>query len=141
MRISDWGSDVCSSDLVDYIEDPVRSGVPTIARPFSAVVNLGPFGTIQRGNLRRIAPSLAQLNAIDCPGGVCPTWLDLAQGAVDDQEGRSVYDVMENNVAFTSVNKRQNGVITTTEVAVAGFLTLKNILKLGRASGRERGCR
>src|SRR3546814_4920369 len=76
------------SGAVDYIEDPVRSGVPTIARPFSAVVNLGPFGTIQRGNLQRIAPSLAQLNAIDCPGGVCPTWLDLAQGAVDDQEGR-----------------------------------------------------
>ena len=121
---------------VDYIEDPVRSGVPTIARPFSAVVNLGPFGTIQRGNLQRIAPSLAQLNAIDCPGGVCPTWLDLAQGAVDDQEGRSVYDVMENNVAFPSVNQRQIGVINTTEFEVADFLTLKNIFSYQSNSRR-----
>lgn len=122
---------------VDYIEDPIRSGIPTIARPFSAVVNLGPFGTIQRGNLQRIAPALAKLNNITCPGGVCPTWLELAQGAVDDQKGRSVYDVNENNVTFPSVNQRQIGLINTTEFRVADFLTLKNIFSY--QSNKRRG--
>ncbi|MCK9543250.1 MAG: TonB-dependent receptor [Novosphingobium sp.] len=126
---------------LDNIEDPVRSGIATVAREFGATVAFPPpynvLGTIERGNLQRIAPTLAQLNGISCPGGVCPTWYDLAVDFVADQQGRSVYDVNENNVTFPSINRRDWGVINTTVFEVSDAITLKNIFSY--QNGKDKG--
>src|SRR3546814_13692979 len=37
MRISDWSSDVCSSDLVDVDLDPLRGGVDRARQPVGTV--------------------------------------------------------------------------------------------------------
>src|SRR3546814_16191726 len=37
MRISDWSSDVCSSDLVEPVENRVGVSAPTCATPFGGV--------------------------------------------------------------------------------------------------------
>jgi iron complex outermembrane receptor protein len=116
--------------LADYIEDPTRSGVATIARQF----NSG-NAAINRGNTQRIAPIIAQLNGIACPGNICPTWLEYAQGQVAAAAGRSHYVVNENNVGYGNPNMRQLGLINTTVFDLGPDVSIKNIFSRQRSKG------
>lgn len=117
--------------VADYVEDPTRSGVATIARQF----NSG-SAALNRGNTQRIAPIIAQLNGIACPGHICPTWLEYAQGQVAAAAGRSHYLVNENNVNYGNPNSRQLGLINTTVVELSPDISIKNIFSRQRTKGQ-----
>ena len=130
---TDWLTNT-TIGLADYIADPTRSGIITAARQF----NSG-NAALNRGNTQRVAPAIAQLNGIACPGNICPTWLELAQQAVAQQAGRSVYVVNENNVNYPRPNVRQLGLINTTVFDITDDIRIKNIFSTQRSDDRGPG--
>src|SRR3546814_19596346 len=68
MRISDWSSDVCSSDLVCACLTPVAQAV---GRPVVTVEGLQAHGT-----LSRLQTSLLKHGAAQC--GICPPGMLMA---------------------------------------------------------------
>lgn len=117
--------------VADYINDPTRSGVATIARQFNAG-----NAAVNRGNTQRIAPIIAQLGGISCPGNICPTWLAYAQAQVTAAAGRSHYLVNENNVSYGNPDSRQLGLINTTVFDLGSDFSIKNIFSRQRTKGQ-----
>ncbi|MEZ5707956.1 MAG: TonB-dependent receptor [Blastomonas sp.] len=117
---------------IEFLDDPSRAGIATQIRPLS----LG-NAAVEAGNLQRIAPIIAQINGIACPGGTCPTWFDAVSQSIASQQNRSVYDSNENHVSVGSINRRDIGVINTTVFEVSDTVTLKNIFSY--QTGKQTG--
>src|SRR3546814_14644964 len=91
MRISDWSSDVCSSDLGDHLiahelaHTTDSAGKSTVRRfEFTDILDYHPFNPVGVFN---------PLNAFGLPiGGFIPDPLETL--ACAEASGRSVYDVM-----------------------------------------------
>src|SRR3546814_11209302 len=67
MRISDWSSDVCSSDLLnrDYPDDYVKSPDELILLP-------------------GVGPAVARLNAMGWPVAICTNQSCIGKGIIDE---------------------------------------------------------
>lgn len=101
--------------VLDYLKDPTRSAQITNVRPVAS-------------NQARVSASVAAMNNIPCPGGICPTWYELEQQQIAAGNARSVYVSDENAINYPRINNRHWGFINTTVAKVLPHLTLKNIL-------------
>src|SRR3546814_14275657 len=132
MRISDWSSDVCSSDLEEYVFS--RSVSPEAAPDKPTIVTIDfekgdPVGI--DGDKLSPAALLTRLNKLGGDNGIGR--LDLVENRFVGMKSRGVYETPGGTIL--SVAQRAMESITIDR----GAVHLKDELKIGRESCRERG--
>src|SRR3546814_15929684 len=90
MRISDWRSDVCSSDLLKGVNDDQTKGIDIVRKAITAPVkqiaaNAGHDGAVVAGNLLREDDETQGFNA------ATDTYENLVAAGVIDQIGRASF--------------------------------------------------
>src|SRR3546814_18693050 len=115
MRISDWSSDVCSSDL--FARDARASGF--------------------HGDIYSFEP-LAVAHAI-CSAAARsdPRWTVLPAMALGAETGTATINVSENLASSSLLDVEAQSVEALRET---GYTGTEEIVEIGRASCRERGC-
>src|SRR3546814_7233002 len=122
MRISDWSSDVCSSDLHDRVHSALES---------VGLADFGPriVGTLSGGQLQRALFARLLLHDADT------LLLDEPFSAVDRHTTEDLMAVLQK---WHAEGRTVIAVLHDMELVRACFP--QALLKIGRASCRERGC-
>src|SRR3546814_12619441 len=130
MRISDWSSDVCSSDLFAAIKDSFIAVFPP-----PPVMGLGTVGGFKLQIEDRGAVGYAQLDA------AAQAFMAAARKAPELGPAFSSFqiNVPQLDVDMDRVKAKQLGVPVTDVLDTMKIYLGSLYLKTGRASGRERG--
>src|SRR3546814_12539301 len=136
MRISDWSSDVCSSDLQDLLEmEPDERAAAGLFLGFQYPVEIPGVSNVQflrtALNAQRRARGENEIGAGD--------FLRLAREQADALD--ISMDMMKRNVnvGFSGGEKKRNEVVQMGLIAPR-LAVLDETDQIGRASGRERVC-
>src|SRR3546814_3919474 len=141
MRISDWSSDVCSSDLGDFALDAAGEGIVVLDQPFERTKALGPE---QRAVGLRY--SIGQAVILVRPGDPAAVAaeaveLDTAEiiAGIIESGGEIGFRVTDDPVEIGITGDRLPGCRAAGERGSIGR-NAPPVRKIGRASSRERGC-
>src|SRR3546814_17207419 len=125
MRISDWSSDVCSSDLTEGLLQDLQRRLESLGNT-DLPVGLG----LREGDA----------DGLGADAGI--RWVEPDDAQQDDGRNRS------SSLSFpTSFGPAQKTLESTARrvanagTKAAGVSTAKAVYTIGRASGRDRGCR
>src|SRR3546814_5211860 len=89
MRISDWSSDVCSSDLAEATPNAVPAAAPSPTSTPAPAATTPAAGAADDTNSRSLIPLVLALLAIAVTAGLVWLWLARRRGAPDADEARS----------------------------------------------------
>src|SRR3546814_18210149 len=119
MRISDWSSDVCSSDLIQRQPIPGDT-ILNVNVPDLPWQQLQGFAVTRAGNRHRAETTLQTTD----PRGRTIYWIGTAGAEADCGPGTDFHAIAAGKVSITPL-----------------LVDLPHHNTIGRASGRERGCK